>query len=65
MNQTVSKPAVASKTVWWNIFVSAAQFADWAVGTGLIPQPYGALVAAAVNILLRFVTKAPISGIVK
>lgn len=55
------KPAVQSKSHWFNIVSAVVAVA----GAGVIPQPYGMIVLAVGNILIRqFWTEAPIKGVV-
>lgn len=59
-----SKPAISSKMNWWNMLTTLVQAADYFASTGLIPQPYGLIITGIGNILLRQITKQPISGII-
>lgn len=54
-----SKPILSSKTVWWNLIAGAVQTLPGIAP--MIPQPWGALATAIVNILLRYVTTQPVS----
>ena len=57
------KALFTSKIFWWNVIAGGLQVATWAVGSGLIPQPYGVAVQSIVNIILRLVTTEPITSV--
>ena len=58
---TPSKSILKSKTFWWNIVSAAAEYSQ------LLPLPPGVsvLVANAVNIGLRLITKEPVHVVPK
>lgn len=69
-NNMNGKPMIRSKTFWVNIITAIAGILTTVGGSDLIqdnPQMAGiaATVMGVVNIFLRFVTKEPVSGIIK
>lgn len=49
------KPILKSKTFWFNVIAEAANYG------GYLPQKYAIPVVAVANIILRFLTKQPVS----
>lgn len=63
---TDAKPLLKSTTFWFNVIFAALQVIDQGGGWAYIPQPWGATIQSAANILLRYYkTTGPISGVVK
>lgn len=55
--EDASKPLIKSKTFWANAIIGGSSY------LGLIPAPYAVPATIAINLLLRFLTNKPISGI--
>ena len=59
-NITVKKGWWQSKTVWVNIIAGTALIVQAVTGTEILDTETQAALLAGINLLLRFITKAPI-----
>lgn len=56
-----SKSIFVSKTFWVNVIAMAAMVAQGLTGKELIPIEMQGTILGAVNVILRFITKQPVT----